>query len=59
MCEVTIEVMSKVTYRHLLEENNEPAKRAERVLAPGDGEAEPGETNQTDVQPTKWATDET
>jgi hypothetical protein len=38
---------------------NQPAKLAERVLAPGDGEAEPGEPNQPKSQPTKWATDET
>jgi len=29
------------------------------VLAPGDGEAEPGEPNPITSQPTKWATDET
>ena len=28
---------------------NKPAKLAERLLAPGDGEAEPGEPNPTDV----------
>jgi len=28
----------------------EPAKQAERVVAPGDGEAEPGDPNPTDVQ---------
>jgi len=38
---------------------NQPAKLAVRVLAPGDGEAEPGETNQHTFQPTKWVTDET
>jgi len=38
---------------------NQPAKQAKRVLAPGDGEAEPGETEPNTSQPTKWATDET
>jgi len=38
---------------------NQPAKLAERVLAPGDGEAEPGGSSPTWSQPTKWATDET
>jgi hypothetical protein len=36
-----------------------PAKQAERVLAPGDGEAEPGVLKPHTSQPTKWATDET
>jgi hypothetical protein len=37
---------------------DQPAKQADRVLAPGDGEAEPGEPTQSMSQPTKWATDE-
>jgi len=28
---------------------NQPAKLAERVVAPGDGEAEPGEPNPTHI----------
>ena len=36
----------------------QPAKQAVRVLAPGDGEAEPGERTQYASQPTKWATDD-
>jgi len=38
---------------------NQPAKQAERVIAPGEA-AEPGET-QTKIfgEPTKWAMDET
>jgi hypothetical protein len=39
--------------------SNQPVKLAERVLAPGDGEAEPGEPNAYAPQPTKWATHET
>jgi len=38
---------------------NQPARLAVRMLAPGDGEAEPGETQPIYVQPTEWATDET
>src|SRR6185369_10599752 len=36
---------------------NQPAKRAERVLAPGDGEAEPGVTATIFGEPAKLATD--
>ena len=42
-----------------VESFSEPAKQAERVVAPGDGEAEPGVTSNTRSKPTKWATDET
>ena len=38
---------------------HEPAKRAERVLAPGDGDAEPGVTASNFREPAKLATDET
>jgi hypothetical protein len=48
-----------MTKESLEESFNQPAKRAERVLAPGEGEAEPGEPNQRTSQPTKWATDNT
>ena len=37
--------------------SNEPAKQAERVLAPGDGEAEPGVTAGNFKEPAKLATD--
>jgi len=37
---------------------NQPAKLAERMLAPGDGKAEPGVNCPHPSQPTKWATDE-
>ena len=36
---------------------NQPAKLAERVLAPGDGEAEPGVTAGNFKEPAKLATD--
>jgi hypothetical protein len=36
---------------------NQPAKLAERVLAPGDGEAEPGVTASNFREPAKRATD--
>ena len=36
---------------------NEPAKLAERVLAPGDGEAEPGVTDSHFREPAKPARD--
>ena len=36
---------------------NQPAKRAERVLAPGHGEAEPGVTVTIFPEPAKLATD--
>jgi hypothetical protein len=37
--------------------SNEPAKLADRVIAPGDGPAEPGERNRKRVRATKCATD--
>jgi len=36
---------------------NQPAKQADRVLAPGDGEAEPGVTITNLMEPAKRATD--
>src|SRR4029450_11794572 len=39
------------------ESSNEPAKLAERVLAPGDGEAEPGVTATNLREPAQLATD--
>ena len=36
---------------------DEPAKQAARMLAPGDGEAEPGVTGQRENEPAKLATE--
>jgi hypothetical protein len=36
---------------------NQPAKLADRVVAPGDGPAEPGEHNPKRIRATKCATD--
>ena len=38
-------------------DSTEPAKLADRVIAPGDGAAEPGERNPKRVRATKCATD--
>ncbi|HYU99452.1 MAG TPA: hypothetical protein VE977_11525 [Pyrinomonadaceae bacterium] len=40
-----------------IQPSNEPAEQAERVLAPGDGEAEPGVTATNFQEPAKLATD--
>ena len=36
---------------------NQPAKRADRVIAPGEGAAEPGVTKQDLTEPAKLAID--
>ena len=39
---------------------NQPAKQADRVIAPGDGEAEPGELpSSKESSPRRWATEGT